>query len=73
MDKETCMRCKYGQKHWAQKYVPGYGPIDVGPGYFGCHFLPYWGKNVETIGNCPKRNPDGSEREWSLRNAVKVR
>lgn len=72
MDKEKCMHCRYGHKHWAQKYIPGYGNIDVGSGYWGCHFLPYKGKNVETIGSCPKRNPDGSERKWSLKNAVKV-
>lgn len=72
MNKETCMYCRYGHKHWATQYIPGYGEIDVGPGYYGCHFLPYWGRNVETIGSCPKLNEDGTEREWSLRNSCQV-
>ena len=40
--------------------------------HYGCFFLPYWGKNIEDIRNCPRFNMDGTENEWTLRSVVKV-
>ena len=76
MRKEKCMGCRYCHKKWNEKRVGGY--IIETDSYYACHFLPYWGKHVETIEECPKKNlpnqinPDGSEDEWTLRNAVRV-
>lgn len=72
MNREVCMYCRYGHKHWATKKIGGY-IVDVGDGYYGCHFLPYWGRPVETIPECPKiDNETGKEKEWSLRKACHV-
>ena len=67
MRMSECENCRYCQKRWNRDRFGNY--ID---GYYGCHFLPYWGKPIASIGICPKKNADGTEKEWSLRNAVRV-
>lgn len=46
---EQCEKCRYCQKRWNQDRFGNY--VD---GYYGCHYLPYWGKHIETISTCPK-------------------
>jgi hypothetical protein len=46
---KQCEKCRYCQKRWNKDRFGNY--VD---GYYGCNFLPYWGKHIETIGTCPK-------------------
>ncbi|MDO4305790.1 MAG: hypothetical protein Q4C77_03070 [Eubacteriales bacterium] len=46
---EDCEKCRYCQKWWNRDK---YGNFTTG--YYGCNFLPHWGKPIETIDVCPK-------------------
>ena len=40
--------------------------------HHGCYFLPYWGKNIDDIRECPRFTWDGKENKPTLRSVCKV-
>lgn len=46
---EDCEKCRYCRRWWEKDR---YG--NFRKGYYGCNFLPYWGKDIEKIDVCPK-------------------
>ena len=66
-DVEPCKDCKHCHKKWDRDK---WGNFTIG--YYGCFFLPYWGKRLEDIKKCPKYNADGTENIWTLKSVCKV-
>jgi len=65
MRMDECENCRYCQKRWNRDR---YGNFT--DGYYGCNFLPHWGKHIETIGTCPKI--EQGRTESSLSSVCKV-
>ena len=66
MQYKDCEKCRYCQRWWNEDRFGNY----VDP-YWGCSFLPYWGKPIGTIGVCPKI--EQGRTESSLSSVCKVR
>lgn len=72
MDAYTdCNGCRYKHMRFIRKRTSSGYLVDVKDGY-GCHFLPYWGKKIDTISKCPKYDDKGNEKEWSLKSVCHV-
>ena len=61
-----CMQCKNCRKKF--EYDKGYNLITKK--YWACYCLPYWGKDVEKIKICPKK--EYGENAGSLKTICKV-
>lgn len=57
---KDCEYCRYCQKRWNRDKFGNFTD-----GYYGCNFLPHWGKHIETISICPKIEQGRTESSLS--------
>lgn len=69
-NKDTSFGCKYCRKAPNGEFIGNYGGARKWVNC--CYFLPYWGKDIKQIPQCPRYNRDGSENEYTLRSVCHV-
>ena len=69
-NKDTSFGCKYCRKEFCGEFIGNYGGQRKLT--YACFFLPYWGKDIKQIPQCPRYNRDGSENKNSLKSVCHV-